>query len=168
VPTTVQAEESYRCSPRHLLDVLTDQAFLTARGLRLAGTADLPTVDRNDDEVRLTIPRLLPVEEVPAPFRKLVGDGRVVQRDVWSLSEVPIRGHWVAETGRSSIELGGTMQISGLNGGSSYSVTARIAVGIPLLGRPAEKLAAPSLAELLATEQRFLTDWLSGSIERPS
>ncbi len=161
MPQTVEVADTYRCSPRELFDVLTDEGYLAARSARFAGTPEPPSVHRNGDEITLVIPRRLPVEHVPAPFRTLVGDGHLVQRDVWTRPEEPIQGRWTAETSSPGLDLGGRMSISASDGGSHYSVSARVAIPLPLIGGPAEKLVAKQLQELFVNEQRFVGAWLA-------
>lgn len=118
VPSTVHASEDFACSPLELFDVLTDEAFLRARAKRFSGTDEAPSVQRDGGLVRVSIPRALPLEHVPSWYRRFVGDGRLLQVDSWQIAEQqPITGAMIAETGRSFVNLDGSMEIAGTDGG---------------------------------------------------
>jgi len=165
VPSTVHASQDFACSPLELFDVLTDEAFLRARAERFSGTDEAPSVQRDGGLVRVSIPRALPLEHVPSWSRRFVGDGRLLQVDSWHDHEQPITGAMVAETGRSFVNLDGSMEIAASEGGCRYSATARITVRVPGIGGKAESMAARHLQELLEEEQRFTAAWVAGDRE---
>jgi hypothetical protein len=156
----MQVEHAYDVAPRALLDVLTDEGFLRERGRRYGGRGE-PTVARSDGSIVVTVPRQLPVEAVPGPFRRFVGDGALVQTDTWSeIAEDRISGSWTTDVGKAPLLLRGTHEIVAAGSGCRYVVTAEVKVKIPLGGGAAEKLVRERLAELVRNEQDFAETWL--------
>jgi hypothetical protein len=156
----MQVEHSYDVPPRVLLDVLTDEGFLRERSKRFGGR-DEPSVTRSDGTIVVTVPRHLPVEAVPGPFRRFVGEGTLVQTDTWShIADDRISGTWTTDVGKAPLALRGTHEIVATGTGSRYVVTADVKVKIPFGGGAAEKLVRERLAELVRNEQAFAAAWL--------
>jgi len=156
----MQVEHAYDVPPRALLDVLTNEEFLRERSKRFGGRGD-PSVSRSSDSVVVTIPRQLPVDAVPGPFRRFIGDGALVQTDTWSqIADDRISGTWTADVGKAPLDLRGTHEIVATHGGCRYVVTADVKVKIPFGGGAAEKLVRERLAELVRNEQAFAATWL--------
>ncbi len=156
----MQVEHAYDVPPRALLDVLTDLDFLRARGRRFGGNGE-PAVDRSDDRIVVTVPRRLPVENIPGPLRRFAGDGALVQIDTWTrLSGEHLTGSWDTEVGSAPLELRGAHAIAATAGGCVYTVTADVKVRIPIGGGAATKLVRERLAELTGKELAFTAEWL--------
>ncbi len=158
----MRVERSYDVAPEALLDVLTDKAFLAARSERFGGSAK-PTVDDTGDHVVVRVPRQLPVESVPAPFRGMVGDGKIVQVDNWSeVSSDEVFGTWTTEVGDAPLDLSGRHEITATDGGCRYVMTAAVKVRVRFIGGQAEGMIRQRLSELITAEQDFAADWLAG------
>ena len=116
---------------------------------------------RSDSGVLVTSLRQLPLDHVPAPFRRFVGDGRVLQSDSWSAPEPDrVEGVWSIDAGRAPIALGGAHLVSAEQSASRYVVTADVRVTLPLAGRLSRQVES-YLAQLIAAEQKFLAEWLT-------
>jgi hypothetical protein len=156
----MRVEHAYGVPPRALLAVLTDDQFLRERGRRFGGRGD-PEVTRSDGTVVVRMPRQLPVDAVPGPLRRFVGDGALLQTDTWSqIADESIAGTWVADVGRAPLVLRGTHEITATGAGCRYAVTAEVKVKIPLGGGAAERLVRQHLEELVRNEQQFAESWL--------
>jgi len=156
----MRVEHVYGVSPRALLAVLTDEQFLAERGRRYGGRGEAD-VTRSDGTIVVRVPRQLPVDAVPGPLRRFVGNGALVQTDTWSqIADDTIVGTWAADVGRSPLVLSGRHEITRTDGGCRYAVTAEVKVRIPLGGGAAEKLVRQRLEELVQGEQQFAAAWL--------
>jgi len=157
----MRVEHDYDVAPGALLAVLTDAAYLAARSARYGGNGD-PEVVRSAAEVVVTVARQLPVDAVPAPFRRFAGTGELVQTDTWSeLSGDPVRGTWTIDPGDSPLRLAGTHEIAATGTGCRYTVTAEVKVRIRFIGGQVESLVRRQLEELVAKEQEFAETWLA-------
>jgi len=156
----MRVEHAYGVPPRALLAVLTDEQFLRERGSRYGGRGEA-AVERSDGTVVVRVPRQLPIHGVPAPLRRFVGSGALVQTDTWShIDDDRVVGTWTADVGRSPLVLHGTHEITATDDGCRYAVTADVKVKIPLGAGTAEKLVRQRLAELVRSEQQFAATWL--------
>lgn len=161
----MRVEHDYDVSPRALLDVLTDEAFLTARSARFGGS-ETPSVTGAGDHLVVRVPRQLPVEAVPGPFRGMIGDGKLTQIDTWSeVTDNRVAGAWSTEVGDAPIELNGAHEITATAGGCRYVVTAKVKVRVRFIGGQAEGLVRQRLRDLVAQEQEFAAAWLAGARE---
>lgn len=157
----MRVEHSYDVAPKALLDVLTDEAFLTARSARFGGSGS-PTVKRSGDAVVVMVPRKLPVDAVPGPFRSMVGSGDLVQTDTWSeVADDRVTGTWTTDVGDTPLELNGTHEITATNDGCRYVVTAKVKVKVRFIGGQAESLVRQRLSELVGRELKFAEQWLA-------
>ena len=158
----MRVEHSYDVTPQALLDLLTDEAFLRARSKRFGGSGT-PTVTREGDTIVVTVPRKLPLDAVPAPFRGMAGSGDLVQTDTWSdVSDDRVAGTWTTDVGDTPLDLSGTHEITGTADGCSYVVTAKVKVRVRFIGGQAEGMVRQRLADLVSKEMSFAADWLSG------
>jgi hypothetical protein len=158
----VQVEHRYAVDPGDLFAVLIDPAFLAARSERYGGVGP-PTVSRTSSAVQVRGVRLLPLEQVPSPFRRFVGDGRVVQVDTWAAPQGSrVTGSWTLDTGRAPITLRGRHDVDADANGSRYVVTAEVRVSVPVVAGRLTQQVERYLSQLIAAEQAFLADWLTG------
>ena len=141
---------------------MLDPAFLAARSARYGGVG-APTVTRAPAEVEVRTVRQLPLERVPAAFRRFVGDGRVEQIDSWPpVDGDRVLGSWRLETGRAPIELNGRHSVTGEGQRCTYVVTADIKVTVPVVAGRLSRQVETYLAQLVAAEQGFLAEWATG------
>ena len=158
----MRVEHAYGVPPRALLAVLTDEQFLRERGSRYGGRGEA-AVERSDGTVVVRVPRQLPIHGVPAPLRRFVGSGALVQTDTWSqIDDDRVVGTWTTDVGRSPMTLRGSHEITATEGGCRYVVTAEVKVKIPFGGGAVENFVGERLAELVRNEQAFVSTWLEG------
>jgi hypothetical protein len=156
----VQVGHDYGVGPQELFAALLDPAFLRARSERYGGVGE-PTVSRSGNAVQVQTTRQLPLEHVPAPFRRFVGDGRLVQLDSWSEPSADgVEGHWSIDPGRAPVHLHGSHVISAVGGGARYVVNTDVRVTLPLAGRLTRQVES-YLEQLIGSEQRFLAEWVT-------
>jgi hypothetical protein len=158
----MQVQHAYDVAPRALYAVLTDPAYLAARSARFGGVGT-PTVEQADRHTVVHTPRALPMDAVPGALRRFAGDGTLVQVDEWTdVTDDRVEGRWTAEVGSVPLELDGTHEIRVDGDGARYTVTARVKVRVPVVGRAAEKSVDEHLATLVTKELAFAEDWLRG------
>src|SRR4051794_37680668 len=108
----------------------------------------------------VTVPRQLPLEHVPAAFRRFVGNGSLVQIDRWrSPNGTDAHATWTTDTGHAPIDLRGEQLLVGERDACRYVVSATTKVSLPLAGRLV-RMVEIHLAQLVTAELEFLADWL--------
>jgi len=153
-------EHEYPLPPVELFAVLTDNDYLAARHQRFGGVGT-PEVIRDGDRVQLRITRQLPMDRIPGPAQRFVGDGRLVQVDDWDTGDVPLIGTWHAEVDHAPIDLRGANQIEPIATGSRYSIGVEVKVRVPVIGRQFEGQVRGFLDSLIGKEQAYLAEWIS-------
>ncbi|MFL6239438.1 MAG: DUF2505 domain-containing protein [Actinomycetes bacterium] len=160
----MQIAHRYDLTPTGLLAVLVDPAFLAARSARYGGVGS-PMAARAGDELEVRTVRQLPLDRVPGPFRRFVGDGRVEQVDVWPADGGPdegvVTGRWWLETGRAPIDLNGRHLVTADGAGCSYVASAEIRVSVPVVAGRLSRQVESYLGQLITAEQKFLAEWLA-------
>ena len=142
-------ELEYPLAPHDLFAVLVDRQYLAARHERFGGVGT-PEVFDDGGTVQLRIGRQLPMDKIPSAARGLVGDGRLVQVDVWDTRSLPLRGEWHAEVDHAPVVLGGDNEIAVSDLGSRYSIGVQVKVKVPLIGRQLEGQVRGYLETLVA------------------
>jgi hypothetical protein len=156
----VLVSHDYAVSPAELLEVLTDQAFLDARGAKFGANAP-STVQHGADAIVVVTPRQLPLDQVPSAFRGFVGSGELVQTDTWEVGSGEPSGTWTTDVGGAPVKVGGTHRITATDTGCSYAVEATIKATIPFIGGAIESQVGGYLKSLIRTEQDFAADWIA-------
>ncbi len=155
---TKTVERTYGHPPRALVETLLDEAFLTARGAALGGTAP-PTVTREGEVVVVRFPRRLPLEGVPGPLRSFVGSGDVVQIDRWeTIGDDRCAAVWTTESAMPG-RVDGTYEIVATGGGSTYRVVATAKVSVPLIGGRLAGDVEGHVLKLIEAELDFLAGY---------
>ena len=149
----------YPVTPAELLDVLTDPAFLEARGKKFGGNAP-STVQHNGDEIVVVTPRQLPLDQVPAAFKSFVGSGELVQTDTWDEGATEPNGSWTTDVGGAPVKVFGTHSIKATATGCEYAVETTIKASIPFISGAIESNVGGYLKSLIGKEQQFAADWI--------
>ncbi|MEP7054774.1 MAG: DUF2505 domain-containing protein [Actinomycetota bacterium] len=150
----------YAVTPTKLLEVLTDQAFLDARGAKF-GAKSPSTVQRDADAIVVVTPRQLALDQVPSAFRGFVGSGELVQTDTWSVGAGDPTGVWTTDVGGAPVKVGGTHRITATDAGCEYAVETTIKASIPFIGGAIESQVGGYLKALIGNEQEFAADWIA-------
>jgi len=158
----VRVEHGYPVAVEELVAVLVDPQFLRARGERFGGVGSA-SVQRAGDTVTVRAPRQIPLEHVPGPVQRFVGDGRVVQVDEWgpAAADGTVRGSWTVTSDGLPAEVSGGHEISPGAAGCHYLVTGTVRVHLPVIGGALARQLVGYLEELIAAEQAFAADWLA-------
>jgi len=155
----VLVSREYPVAPAELLEVLTDQGFLDARGKKFGGNAP-STVQRNGDEIVIVTPRQLPMDQVPAAFKSFVGSGELVQTDTWNAGDSEPSGSWTTDVGGAPVKVFGTHIIKATATGCEYAVDTTIKASIPFISGAIESNVGGYLKSLIGKEQQFAADWI--------
>jgi hypothetical protein len=160
----MRVERRYADPPAALFAVLTDLEFLRARSVRFGGRGQ-PTLTVEPAAVVVTVPRQLPLAQVPGPLRRYVGDGRLTQVERWTRPAADDEGarvdaDWRVDPGKAPLTLHGRHEITAVDGGCVHRVSADLRVRVPLAGGAIAKQVNGYLADLVAGEQAFAADWL--------
>jgi hypothetical protein len=167
----MRVERRYADPPAALFAVLTDLGFLRARSERFGGRGE-PTLAREPGAVVVTVPRQLPLAQVPGALRRYVGDGRLVQVERWarptaadgaadqSADWTRVEADWRVDPGKAPLTLRGRHEITVVDGGCVHQVIVDLRVRVPLAGGAIAKQVGGHLADLVAREQAFAADWL--------
>jgi hypothetical protein len=156
----VQVTHDYDVAPAELLAVLTDSAFLAARGAKFGANGD-SVVSRNGDSVTITTPRQLPLDQVPSAFRGFVGSGNITQKDELAVNGNAVSGTWSIDAGGAPVKISGTHDIAPAGAGSTYTITALVKASVPFIGGAIESQVASYLKKLIVEEQQFASEWLA-------
>lgn len=158
----MRVEHTYPVPAAVLVELLADPDFLRARGERFGGVGSA-SVQRAGDTLTVRTPRQIPLEHVPGPARRFVGDGRVVQVDEWGPATAVgvVRGSWTVEADGLPAQVSGEHEISPDGAGCRYVVTGTVRVHLPVVGGPLARQLVGYLEELVAAEQQFAADWLA-------
>ncbi len=155
----MQVTHEYAVAPNALLDVLTDAAFLAARGEKFGAAGDAVVV-RDGDAVTITTPRQLPLDQVPSAFRGFVGNGTVVQTDELATNGEGVSGTFSIDAGGAPVKIWGTHEIAVAAGGSTYTIVATVKASVPFIGGAIESQVAGYLKKLIVEEQAFAAEWI--------
>jgi hypothetical protein len=144
---------------------LSDPEYLRDR-LRELGGADTEIVEheKTGEGVRFAVRQGVPVDELPAMVRQLVGANLVVDRtESWRRAdERHCTGEIAARVAGVPGSITGSMWLREMpGGGSELVVDGEVKVSLPLVGGKIEALAAEQLQGLLAAEAEFTSEWLS-------
>jgi Protein of unknown function (DUF2505) len=156
-------EHEYPLSPTDLFGTVTDLDYLRARHARFGGVGT-PEVESGDYLVVVRGSRQLPVDKIPSAARPFLGDGIIVQEDVWTLpddDDGPVTATWQAHVGGAPAKLGGEHRIEAAEAGSLYTITADVSIRVPLLGGRLEQQVSGYLDLLISKELDFLADWIA-------
>jgi hypothetical protein len=156
----VLVSRDYAVAPAELLEVLTDQAFLDARGAKFGANAP-STVQRDGVAIVVVTPRQLPLDQVPAAFRSFVGSGELVQTDTWAIGSGDPTGTWTTDVGGAPVKVWGTHGITATSTGCEYAVGTTIKATIPFIGGAIESQVGGYLKTLVREEQDFAADWIA-------
>lgn len=137
----------------------TDSDYLREKMAAFGGEG-VATVVASGEATVVRLPRRLPTESVPGPFRRVVGDGRVVQVEHWIHDGGGYWADWHTEGQKLPGELKGSMSLRDEGLGCAYTVTGSISVKMAFVGGTAERLISDALGKLLDKELEFLEAWL--------
>ncbi|RWA18507.1 hypothetical protein MBRU_04630 [Mycolicibacterium brumae DSM 44177] len=155
----------YASSVPTVLAAFGDERYWLARLDASTGEAHLDQLTRDSDgAITVRTTEVLDSDTLPALVRQVYpGDLRVERSEHWS----PVSGGSSTATVTGAVpgapvRLAGNGTLSPAHAGSHLQLTVSVEVRIPLVGGKIEEMLGGQLRELIAYEQRFTTEWLTG------
>ena len=167
MPRSFDLSADYDGSVDEVHRAFTDADYWRAR---LAGSGvDVATLESmrvgDEDTVEVVTLQVIRSDKLPGMVTQLhSGDLRIRREEAWG----PITGG--AATGSvagsivdAPVNLAGTAVLEAVDeaGGSRLTFRATVQVRVPIIGGKLENIIGTRLAELVAAEQRFTTEWIA-------
>ncbi|OBF67736.1 hypothetical protein A5753_03120 [Mycobacterium sp. 852002-51971_SCH5477799-a] len=167
MPRSFDLSADYDGSVDEVHRAFTDEKYWRAR---LAGSGvDVATLESmrvgDEDTVEVVTLQVIRSDKLPGMVRQLhSGDLRIRRREAWG----PVTGG--AATGSvagsivdAPVDLAGTAVLEPIEetGGSRLTFRATVQVRVPIIGGKLENIIGTRLAELVAAEQHFTTEWIA-------
>ena len=167
MPRSFDLSADYDGSVDEVHHAFTDENYWRAR---LAGSGvDVATLESmrvgDEDTVEVVTLQVIRSDKLPGMVTQLhSGDLRIRREEAWG----PITGG--AATGSvagsivdAPVNLAGTAILEAVDetGGSRLTFRATVQVRVPIIGGKLENIIGTRLAELVAAEQRFTTEWIA-------
>ncbi len=151
-------------TPAQVLAVRTSQAWVDLKAERLHDGSTL--VERSADPsgaVTTVVSRDLPSGGPGFLERFLPKDGKVVQRETWSVPDATgaSRGTWSVEIPGAPARLAGDCSLTPQGDGCRQLITGAAHVPIPLVGGKAEQYVADMSTKLIEHEGTLMAEVLS-------
>lgn len=142
--------------------MLTSPEWAALKAQRLRdGTQLVRREEQPDGGVLFEVTRELPAGVPGFLERFLPRDGRVRQTDVWGPPRDGERhGTWSVDLPGAPAQLGGTMRLEPLGGGSRYTIEGDVKVSVPVIGGKAESFIGDLVVRLAGKEAELLKDAL--------
>ena len=167
MPRSFDLSADYDGSVDEVHRAFTDENYWRAR---LAGSGvDVATLESmrvgDEDTVEVVTLQVIRSDKLPGMVTQLHrGDLRIRREEAWG----PVTGG--AATGSvagsildAPVNLAGTAVLEPIDetGGSRLTFRATVQVRVPIIGGKLENIIGARLAELIAAEQRFTTEWIA-------
>jgi hypothetical protein len=167
MPRSFDLSADYDGSVDEVHRAFTDENYWRAR---LAGSGvDVATLESmrvgDEDTVEVVTLQVIRSDKLPGMVTQLhSGDLRIRREEAWG----PVTGG--AATGSvagsivdAPVNLAGTAVLEPIEetGGSRLTFRATVQVRVPIIGGKLENIIRTRLAELVAAEQRFTTEWIA-------
>lgn len=167
MPRSFDLSADYDGSVDEVHRAFTDENYWRAR---LAGSGvDVATLESmrvgDEDTVEVVTLQVIRSDKLPGMVTQLhSGDLRIRREEAWG----PVTGG--AATGSvagsivdAPVNLAGTAVLEPIEetGGSRLTFRATVQVRVPIIGGKLENIIGTRLAELVAAEQRFTTEWIA-------
>lgn len=154
----------YDAPLRRVAEMFADERFVTAR-IRATGALSyqVDIVGTAAESFTVTTRRRMPVTDIPAQFRSLVGSTlEVRQVDAWEPPGTGERhGTVVFEITGTPVRLTGKMLLRESDGTTTAHLTGDLRANLPLFGAAVESAVADAVRLALATEAQVGQDWLA-------
>jgi hypothetical protein len=167
MPRSFDLSADYDGSVDEVHRAFTDENYWRAR---LAGSGvDIATLESmrvgDEDTVEVVTLQVIRSDKLPGMVTQLhSGDLRIRREEAWG----PVTGGAATGTVAGSIvdapvQLAGTAVLEPIErtGGARLTFRATVQVRVPIIGGKLENIIGTRLAELVAAEQRFTTEWIA-------
>lgn len=174
MPRSFDLSADYDGSVEEVHRAFTDESYWRAR---LAGSGvDLATLESmrvggdtgNDDTVEVITVQVIHSDKLPGMVTQLhSGDLRIRREEVWGpVAGGAAQGSVLGSILDAPVNLTGTAMLSPIveTGGARLTFRATVQVRVPIIGGKLESIIGTRLAELVAAEQRFTTEWIAGTV----
>ena len=169
MPRSFDLSADYDGSVDEVHRAFTDENYWRAR---LAGSGvDVATLESmrvgDEDTVEVVTLQVIRTDKLPGMVTQLhSGDLRIRREEAWG----PVTGgaataKVVGSIVDAPVNLAGTAVLEPIekSGGSRLTFRATVHVRVPIIGGKLENIIGTRLAELVAAEQRFTTEWIANT-----
>jgi hypothetical protein len=167
MPHSFALSAEYRGTVEQVRAAYSDEQYWLAR-LADSG-ADSATLDSmtvgSDGTVRVATTQALRSDRLPAMVAQFhPGDLQIVRSETWGpIADGVAQAEVTGAVPGAPVSVAGTAVLEPTDTGSRLKFTATVEVHIPLVGGKLETFIGAKLAELVAAEQRFTTEWIAGN-----
>lgn len=171
MPRSFDLSADYDGSVEEVHRAFTDESYWRAR---LAGSGvDVATLESmrvggetgDDDTVEVVTVQVIHSHKLPGMVTQLhSGDLRIRREEVWGpVADGTAQGTVVGSILDAPVNLTGTATLLPIleTGGARLTFRATVQVRVPIIGGKLENIIGTQLAELVAAEQRFTTEWIA-------
>lgn len=171
MPRSFDLSADYDGSVEEVHRAFTDETYWRAR---LAGSGvDVATLESmrvggetgDDDTVEVITVQVIHSHKLPGMVTQLhSGDLRIRREETWGpVADGAAQGCVVGSILDAPVNLNGTAVLSPIaqTGGARLTFRATVQVRVPIIGGKLENFIGGRLAELMAAEQRFTTEWIA-------
>jgi Protein of unknown function (DUF2505) len=170
MPRSFDLSADYDGSVEAVHRAFTDEVYWRAR---LAGSGvDFATLESirvggetgDDDTVEVVTVQVIRSHKLPGMVTQLhSGDLRIRREEIWGpVAGGAAQGSVVGSIVDAPVNLTGTAALVPIvqTGGARLTFRATVQVRVPIIGGKLESFIGTRLAELVAVEQRFTTEWI--------
>ncbi|MFM9033882.1 MAG: DUF2505 domain-containing protein [Mycobacterium sp.] len=167
MPRSFDMATDYAGTVQQVHDALRDKQYWLAR--LAASGADEWTLDDfqagHDGGVDVVTTQVLRAERLPGIIHQFHhGDLEIRRAETWTaLFDGAAEAAVASSIVRAPVALDGQARLTGEGSGSRLAFSATVDVRIPLVGGKMEKFIANQLIHLLNDEQRFTSEWITGT-----
>lgn len=171
MPRSFDLSADYDGSVEEVHRAFTDEGYWRAR---LAGSGvDVATLESmrvggetgDDDTVEVVTLQVIRSHNLPGMITQLHnGDLRIRREETWGpVADGAAQGCVVGSIVDAPVNLSGTANLTPIaqTGGARLTFRATVQVRVPIIGGKLENFIGTRLAELIAVEQRFTTEWIA-------
>src|SRR5689334_13047539 len=170
MPRSFDLSADYDGSVDEVHHAFTDENYWRAR---LAGSGvDVATLESmrvgDEDTVEVVTLQVIRSDKLPGMVTQLhSGDLRIRREEAWGpVTGGAATGSVVGSIVDAPVNLAGSAVLEPIEGtgGSRLTFRATVQVRVPIIGGKLENIIGNQLAELIAAEQRFTTEWIAKTV----
>ncbi len=159
---TIHAD--YELPVKSVFEALTDPGFLTDRNLALGELSSECEAERSKGRIVVSAVREVR-RNLPGALAKLFNPLNVMDMtEQWDAKGNGWKGHWTLEVRDQPVTIFGSFELTPTETGCRYSVSHRVKVNIPFVGRQVQKYILGQTAKGATDELEYLRTYLNTSI----
>lgn len=173
MPRSFDLSADYDGSVEDVHRAFTDETYWRARlaesGVDVATLISMRVGGDTGDEdtVEVVTVQVINSDKLPGMVTQLhAGDLRIRREETWGpVAEGAAQGSVVGSIDNAPVNLTGSATLSPIaeTGGARLTFRATVQVRVPIIGGKLENIIGNRLAELVAAEQRFTTEWIANT-----